>query len=142
MTDVSMHLTAQEEQIQSSFLQKIQIWIFALRAPFFTASIIPLLLGMAIAYYETASFDFLLGLLTLISGVSIHAGTNLANDYYDRSTDDINIYFSQFNGGSRMIQNEIIAPRMILIASILSYIIGSVTAILIFVMIQGFMLII
>jgi 1,4-dihydroxy-2-naphthoate octaprenyltransferase len=137
-----MNLTAQKEQIQSSVIQKIQIWIFALRAPFFTASIIPLLLGMAIAYYETGSFDFLIGLLTLISGVSIHAGTNLANDYYDRSTDDINIYYSQFNGGSRMIQNDIIAPRRILIASILSYIVGSVTAILILFLIQGFMLII
>ncbi len=142
MTDVTMHLTAQDEQIQSSFLQKVQVWIFALRAPFFTASIVPLLLGMAIAYYETASFDFLLGLLTLLAGVSIHAGTNLANDYYDRSTDDINIYYSQFNGGSRMIQNDIIAPRRILLASVLSYIIGSITTVIILVLIQGFLLIV
>ncbi len=142
MTDVPMHLTAQEEQIQSKFLQKLQIWIFAMRAPFFTASIVPLILGMAIAYYESASFDLLLGLLTLISGVAIQAGTNLANDYYDRSTDDINIYYSQFNGGSRMIQNDIIAPRRILLASIISYIIGSVTALLILFLIQGYLLVI
>ncbi len=142
MTDVSIHLAAQDEQIQSSFIQKVQIWIFALRAPFFTASIVPLLLGMAIAYYETATFDFILGLLTLVAGVSIHAGTNLANDYYDRSTDDINEYYSQFNGGSRMIQNEIIAPRKILIASILSYIIGSITALVILFLIQGYLLVI
>ncbi|PWI48284.1 1,4-dihydroxy-2-naphthoate octaprenyltransferase [Candidatus Heimdallarchaeota archaeon B3_Heim] len=142
MTDVSMHLTAQDEQIHSTFLQKIQIWIFALRAPFFTASLVPLLLGMTIAYYETSSIDLILGLLTLVAGVSIHAGTNLINDYYDRSTDDINIYYSQFNGGSRMIQNDIIAPRKILQASVLSYIVGSVTAIIILFLIQGVLLII
>jgi 1,4-dihydroxy-2-naphthoate octaprenyltransferase len=142
MTDVPIHLAAQDEQIQSTFLQKLQIWIFALRAPFFTASIVPLILGMAIAYYETASFDFILGLLTLVSGVAIQAGTNLANDYYDRSTDDINIYYSQFNGGSRMIQNEIISPRNIRLAAIMSYIVGSVTALLILFMIQGYLLVV
>ncbi len=135
MTDVSVNYTGLNTQ-------KIQTWILALRAPFFTASIVPLLIGMAIAFNETKVFDLGLGLLTLISGIAIQAGTNLANDYYDQSTDDINVNFSQFNGGSRMIQNEIISPRTILTASILSFIVGIVTAIIILINTQGWLLLI
>jgi 1,4-dihydroxy-2-naphthoate octaprenyltransferase len=97
---------------------------------------------MAITYYETKTFDLLLGLMTLIAGVSIHAGTNLANDYFDQSTDDVNIYFSQFNGGSRMIQNGIIPSRTILRTSILFYILGSLMALLILFITNGLLLLI
>jgi len=135
VTDVSVNLTGLN-------IQKLQTWILALRAPFFTASIVPLVIGMAIAFYETKIFDLGLGILTLISGVAIQAGTNLANDYYDQSTDGINKNFTQFNGGSRMIQNEIISPRSILTASILSFIVGIVTAIIILFNTQGGLLLI
>ena len=135
MTDVSVNLTGLNTQ-------KLQTWIMALRAPFFTASIVPLIIGMAIAFYQTKIFDLGLGLLTLISGVAIQAGTNLANDYYDQSTDGINKNFTKFNGGSRMIQNDIISPRSILTASILFFIIGIVTAIIILINTQGTLLLI
>ncbi|MHA1444651.1 MAG: prenyltransferase, partial [Candidatus Hodarchaeales archaeon] len=135
MTDVSINFTGLNTQ-------KLQTWILALRAPFFTASIVPLLLGMAIAFYETKIFDLGLGLLTLISGIAIQAGTNLANDYYDQSTDGINANFTQFNGGSRMIQNDIISPRAILTAAIISFIVGIVTAIIILINTQGWFLLI
>ena len=135
MTDVSVNFTGLNTQ-------KIQTWILALRAPFFTASITPLLIGMAIAFYETKVFDLGLGLLTLISGIAIQAGTNLANDYYDQSTDGINGNFTQFNGGSRVIQNDIISPRSILTASIVSFIVGIITAIIILINTQGWALLI
>ena len=134
MTDVSVNLPSLK-------VQKLQTWIFAMRAPFFTASIVPLLLGMAVAYYETASIDLVLGFLTLIAGVSIQAGTNLINDYFDQKADSINENFSQFTGGSRMIQNEIIAPRSILTASVLSFIVGIVFTLLILIQTQGILLI-
>ncbi len=135
MTDVSINFTGLNTQ-------KLQTWILALRAPFFTASIVPLLLGMTIAFHETKIFDLGLGLLTLISGIAIQAGTNLANDYYDQSADVINANFTQFNGGSRMIQNDIIAPRTILTAALISFIVGIVTAIIILINTQGWFLLI
>jgi 1,4-dihydroxy-2-naphthoate octaprenyltransferase len=135
VTDVSINFTGLN-------IQKLQTWILALRAPFFTASIVPLLIGMAISFYETKTLDFGLGFLTLISGIAIQAGTNLANDYYDQSADAINDNYTQFNGGSRMIQNDIIAPRTILTASIVSFIIGIVTAVVILINTQGWLLLI
>ncbi|MHA2236760.1 MAG: 1,4-dihydroxy-2-naphthoate octaprenyltransferase [Candidatus Hodarchaeales archaeon] len=135
MTDVSVNITGLKTQ-------KLQTWIMALRAPFFTASIIPLVVGMAIAFHETSSLDLSLAVLTLVAGISIQAGTNLANDYFDQSADNINTNYSQFNGGSRMIQNEIIPPRTIFLVSMVCYLIGIITAIIILFITQGWLLLI
>ncbi len=120
---------------------KLLIWIQAIRAPFFTASIIPLLLGLALAWYETNIFDPLLGSLVLIAGVAVHAGTNLLNDYFDQETDQMNNFYSPFNGGSRMIQNEVIPPHKILFAAIGSYFIAFVTVLGIIVLTRGIFLV-
>ncbi|MFX0126062.1 MAG: 1,4-dihydroxy-2-naphthoate octaprenyltransferase [Candidatus Hodarchaeota archaeon] len=140
MSDLSLNIETAQRQLNHSLMNRILIWVQALRAPFFTASIVPLILGMAIAWYDATVFDPLLGFLTLLAGVAIHAGTNLANDYFDQPTDDVNQYFSPFNGGSRMIQNKVLAPRQILIASVTCYIVGIVTALFIIVNTGGFLL--
>jgi 1,4-dihydroxy-2-naphthoate octaprenyltransferase len=97
---------------------------------------------MAIAFHETSSLDLSLAVLTLVAGISIQAGTNLANDYFDQSADNINTNYSQFNGGSRMIQNEIIPPRTIFLVSMVCYLIGIITAIIILFITQGWLLLI
>ncbi|MHA1974310.1 MAG: 1,4-dihydroxy-2-naphthoate octaprenyltransferase [Candidatus Hodarchaeales archaeon] len=141
MVDLNPPVKASTSRSSIQLLNKVTIWIRAIRAPFFTASIIPLVIGMAIAWYEFSTFDLFLGFLTLLAGVAIHAGTNLANDYFDRDTDDINEYFTQFNGGSRMIQNEIIPPKYILFASIISYVIGALAALTIVIVTNGILLV-
>jgi 1,4-dihydroxy-2-naphthoate octaprenyltransferase len=140
MSDLTLNIETAQSQLNHSLMSRILIWIQALRAPFFTASIIPLILGMAIAWYDARVFDPLLGLLTLLAGVAIHAGTNLANDYFDQPTDDVNENFSPFNGGSRMIQNNVLAPRQILISSMTCYLVGIVTALFIIINTGGIML--
>ncbi|MHA1214976.1 MAG: prenyltransferase [Candidatus Hodarchaeales archaeon] len=142
MVDLNAPIEASTAHDSVQFLNKVTIWIRAIRAPFFTASIIPLALGMAVAWYEFGTFDVFLGLLTLVAGIAIHAGTNLANDYFDRETDDINEFYTQFNGGSRMIQNNIIPPRHILFASIISYIIGVIAALSIVILTNGILLVV
>lgn len=140
MTDFRTSIKTTTGSSESSFLVKLLIWIRAVRAPFFTASIIPLTLGMAIAWYEAQVFNPLLGIMTLISGVAIHAGTNLANDYFDEETDNINEFYSPFNGGSRIIQNQILPSSHILKASIMSYFVGIILAILLIFLTNGYLL--
>jgi len=140
MSDLSLIIENAQTPLNHSLLSRVLIWIQAFRAPFFTASTVPLVLGMAIAWYDAREFDPLLGCLTLLAGVAIHAGTNLANDYFDQPTDDVNQNFSPFNGGSRMIQNNVLAPRQIQIASIISYLVGIVTAIFIIINTGGYLL--
>ena len=140
MTDLIITVESGKKTIMPSLSDRILIWILAMRAPFFTASIVPLVLGMAIAWYDAKIFDPFLGFLTLLAGVAIHAGTNLVNDYFDQSTDDLNQNFSPFNGGSRMIQNKVLEPRQILIASITCYLVGIVTAVIIIINTGGILL--
>ena len=141
MSDLTINIESEKRIIAPSFTDRILLWIRAIRAPFFTASFVPLVVGMAIAWYETRTFSPFLGFLTLVSGISIHAGTNLINDYFDQPTDNINQNFSPFNGGSRMIQNNVLSPRQILIASITCYISGIVTALFIIMNTGGFLLV-
>ncbi|MGB9595120.1 MAG: 1,4-dihydroxy-2-naphthoate octaprenyltransferase [Candidatus Poribacteria bacterium] len=108
-------------------LYNINLWIKESRAPFFTGSIIPVLLGSVLAWYDTSSFLWLDFWLTLIGIVLIHAGTNMANDYFDHISgcDEVNQNPTPFSGGSRMIQNGLIAPKKVLYASLISLSIGS-----------------
>lgn len=109
-------------------LSNIALWIKALRAPFFQAVIIPAVLGTAIAWYRTGHFHLGYFLLTLFGVILINAGTNLTNDYYDHKTrnDEINTEFTQFNGGSRVIQDGLIPAKTILIVAIVCFCLAAV----------------
>ncbi|MFW9984496.1 MAG: 1,4-dihydroxy-2-naphthoate octaprenyltransferase [Candidatus Odinarchaeota archaeon] len=108
---------------------KAHIWLGELRLPFSTASIVPLLLGTAIAWAVTGVFLWDVFLLTLIGGVCIHLGANVANDYWDyrQGSDNINVdYIRPFTGGSRMIQKGLLSPREVLAGSIVIFSIGAI----------------
>jgi len=95
----------------------------AMRAPFFTASFVPVSLGAAVAWYQGCGFSPLLYLACLLGVVAVHGGTNLANDYYDdlTGTDRINRYRSPFNGGAGLIQEGALTPRQVLAAAAAMY---------------------
>ncbi len=113
----------------NSALRRLQLWIRAVRAPFFTGTIVPILLGAVIAWGDLyhaglrSAWDWGLFWLVLIGGILAHAGTNLANDYFDHTStnDEINQNFSPFNGGSRVIQAGLLKPFKVLWASVFSF---------------------
>lgn len=108
-------------------MSRILLLLQELRAPFFTASIVPVLLGTAVAWSETGRFSLSLLLLTLVAGVCVHAGTNIANDYFDHKSrnDEINVeYVRPFSGGSRLIQKGLLSPRTVLIESLVLFAVG------------------
>ena len=106
----------------------IKKWIIAIRAPFFTASAIPVLVGTALAWNMTGRFSLLKFILVLVGVPLFNAGTNLANDYYDHKTgnDEINTKVTPFSGGSRVIQNRVIPPKHMLIGSFFFFGLGSI----------------
>lgn len=84
---------------------KARAWKEAVRPLSLTASLIPLLLGGAIAFSAMHSLNVFLFVLTLIGGVMIQAGTNMINDWKDADRDNENVEgIRPFTGGSRMIQ--------------------------------------
>jgi len=113
---------------QHSSSSRISFWLRASRFQFFTASVVPVIVGGAVAYWETGTFLWGYWLATLVALVLLHAAANLANDYYDHLSrnDEINVEFiSPFTGGSRFIQQQLTSPISILIAALLCLAAGS-----------------
>jgi 1,4-dihydroxy-2-naphthoate octaprenyltransferase len=103
---------------------KMKTWLAEVRAPFFTATIVPILLGAAIAWDRIGTFNFGLFLLTMLGGLLLHTGTNVANDYSDHrsGTDELNVEFVRpFTGGSRMIQSGLLTPREVLSGALAAF---------------------
>ena len=73
-------------------IQGIPRYVAATRPPFLIASILPVFIGIAAAWYSSTSFNWFTGLLTLIGAILAHAGINVLNDYYDHlnGTDEQN----------------------------------------------------
>ena len=113
---------------QRGLANKVSFWLRASRFQFFTASVVPVLVGGSVAYWETGTVLWGYWLATLVALVLLHAAANLANDYYDHLSrnDEINVEFiSPFTGGSRFIQKQLTSPISILIAALLCLAAGS-----------------
>lgn len=113
-TVTSLTLPANEPRLLRCFFfgiwMRIKRWAAILRAPFFSASIAPVILGAAVAYHRQSEIHWGRLLLTLLGAMSVHAAANVINDYFDHRSgnDEVNRYPTAFSGGSRMIQNKII----------------------------------
>jgi 1,4-dihydroxy-2-naphthoate octaprenyltransferase len=91
--------------------QGIGLWIRATRAPFLTASGMPVLLGAFAASWHAGVFALDRFFLTLGGVLCVHLGANVANDYYDYLTgaDTMNPEPTPFSGGSRVIQDGLVS---------------------------------
>jgi len=106
-------------------ISAFQLFFRATRLPFVIATIVPVLLGAAVAAYH-GFLDWILLLLTLIGAVSIHLGLNMANDYFDTKlgADEVNKTPTPFSGGSRVMQYGLLSPSAVISISSLFYVIG------------------
>jgi 1,4-dihydroxy-2-naphthoate octaprenyltransferase len=84
----------------------------ATRLPFLTATIVPVLLGIAIAAADGA-FDLVSALLTIVGASLVQLGVNTANDVFDtaQGADDANVTPTKYSGGSRVIQYGLLSLR-------------------------------
>lgn len=108
---------------------KMKIWVAEVRAPFFTATVVPILLGAVIAWARTGAFHWGYFLLTMLGGLLLHTGTNVANDYFDHKsgTDDVNVEFVRpFTGGSRMIQEGLLTPKEVISGALAAYVLAAI----------------
>ena len=82
------------------------------RLPFLSATIVPVVLGIAIAARQ-GTFDLLTAVLTVIGASFVQLGLNVANDVFDsaQGADDANVTPTKFSGGSRVIQYGLVTFR-------------------------------
>ena len=102
-----------------------------MRLPFLTATIVPILLGAAVAS-KFVSIDWFYFTLTMLGGFLLHIGTNTSNDYYDHTsgTDEANYnYMVPFSGGSRSIQMGLISAKGMLNVAIITFALSAIVGI-------------
>jgi 1,4-dihydroxy-2-naphthoate octaprenyltransferase len=96
-------------------------WLFlrTTRLPFLSATLVPVLTGIAIAIKDGA-FDPLAALVTVVGAAAVHLGLNVTNDIFDtlQGADEANVTPTQYSGGSRVLQYGLVSLRgMALLAS-------------------------
>lgn len=101
-------------------VSKVRVWLAAFRVKFFSAGIPPVILGAAVAYYETGALDPWLFSLTLIGITATMIGTYTYNEYFDyKSGVDVVIKpenITPFNAGSRVLPQGYLRPGDVLAA--------------------------
>lgn len=98
---------------------RIFAWMVITRAPFLTATLVPILTAAAWVYTQStgSSFPWMFFWLVLLGGVAIHISANTFNDYFDwtSGTDQSNNeYFMPYSGGSRSLELGLISERGLL----------------------------
>jgi 1,4-dihydroxy-2-naphthoate octaprenyltransferase len=105
----------------ASAWRRISNWRTGVRTISLLASVVPIVLGVTLAWNASGAIDWLRAVLTLVAGVAIQAGTNAFNDYFDHrnGNDAANREFVRpFSGGSRAIQLGLMTPvETLLLAS-------------------------
>jgi 1,4-dihydroxy-2-naphthoate octaprenyltransferase len=93
---------------------RLAVMAEATRARFLTATIVPVLVGTALAYVEgSVAWGRAAG--ALVSAAALHVSANLLNDVYDhrRGVDEANLTPTPFSGGSRVIQRGLLGSRRV-----------------------------
>ncbi len=92
----------------------MKIYLRAMRLPFLSGSLTPVLLSAGLAFHH-GYFKGLELILVLIGVGSLHLAANLINDYFDaRGSDPINQHPTPFSGGSRVIPEKILSAGTVL----------------------------
>lgn len=109
-TVFEFHENRQSFSVWDDIRAKARAWKEAVRPLSLTASLIPILLGGALALYINHELHLGHFLLTLIGALMVQAGTNMINDWKDAERDAENSGgMRPFTGGSRMIQLGLIS---------------------------------
>lgn len=128
LEDVDVH----DVEPKISLMTKIFRWFVITRTPFLTATLVPVLLGGAVASLLGYTVDLGILGMTLLAAALVHIGTNTANDYFDYTSGTDNAtfdYIVPFTGGSRSIQMGLISARGMLTVSLISFLVGGIVAI-------------
>jgi 1,4-dihydroxy-2-naphthoate octaprenyltransferase len=117
-----------------SFGTRILRWLVITRAPFLTATLMPVLTAAAWVgwRYAPEPFPWLLFLAALVGAAALHVSANTFNDYFDwtSGTDALNVdYFTPYSGGSRCIELGLISERGLLRLAVVCLIISAIVAV-------------
>ncbi len=104
-------------------------YVKAMRLPFLTGSLIPVILAAAFSWLH-GSLDFERLVLVLIGVGSLQIAANMINDYYDDpGSDQINLHPTPFSGGSRVIQEQLMDAKTVWAMAMGFFVLGTATGV-------------
>ncbi len=92
-----------------------RVWVQAARPFSWTASMVPVFLGAALALRAEGDVRWQLFPLVVLASLLIHAGTNLSNDYFDFRK---GVDRPETHGSSRVLVDGLLTPGQVLIAGL------------------------
>jgi 1,4-dihydroxy-2-naphthoate octaprenyltransferase len=118
------------------------LFVNAVRLPFLTATMVPVMIGAAIAAFDVQNgtvaghFDWGLLGLTILGVAFFHLGTNTANDYFDHRSgaDEANFTPTPFSGGSRVIQRGLLDAKTMGVLAAVFYVLGTLVGLVLVVL--------
>jgi len=118
---------------------KLVILFLASRPKFLVASVAPVLVGSCLGYTVAGVFQTHLFILAMLAIMALHAGANMANDYFDHTSrnDWVNQNPTPFSGGRRYIQQGILSPKATLLTALFFLIAGAAIGTVIFLLTQS-----
>ena len=103
----------------------MNIYAKAMRLPFLTGSLIPVILAAALSFLH-GSLHIGRLIVVLIGVGSLHLGANLINDYFDDpGSDRINLHPTPFSGGSRVIQDKLVDAKTVRVMAMGFFVLGA-----------------
>ncbi len=101
------------------------IWLRVIRAPFLLLSVVLVIYGSGVSYYE-GYWNIADSLIALLGLLSLHIAVNVFNEYYDFITGiDINTIKTEFNGGSGVLPSGLIVPEVVYRVGLSAFAVGA-----------------
>lgn len=112
---------------------RLMAWMVITRAPFLTATLMPVLIASAwtLSQIGATGFPWALFVSALLGALSLHIAANTFNDYFDWTSgvDPANAdYFVPYSGGSRSIELGLITERALLHLAVAALIVAVLAA--------------
>jgi 1,4-dihydroxy-2-naphthoate polyprenyltransferase len=112
--------------MKNTFKQTLRGWIILSRPPFHIVGILPFILGTILAYRRTGAFSLEIFILGVVGVMLIMLSTYHSGEYFDQQENAISarLHQNQFAGGTRMIPEGKMPPRVALWTSIIAFLIA------------------
>jgi len=112
-------------------------WSRVVRLRFVLSSVIAVILGVSIVYYETAQIDISFTILILAGVVFLHFSIDLLNDYWDyiKGIDKITKR-TKFSGGTGVLPSGLLKAKHVYVVGLLFLVMGSLIGIY-FIVLRG-----
>jgi 1,4-dihydroxy-2-naphthoate octaprenyltransferase len=126
---IKIELTGRKKHghfMKNTFKQALQSWIMLSRPPFHIVGILPFLLGTFLAYRLTGAFNLEVFILGIVGVMLIMLSTYHAGEYFDYQEDIIanRLHQNRFAGGTRILPEGKMSPRVARWTSIIAFLIA------------------